>query len=52
MLGFAESEIDNSLEDWLRLVHFDDVADVREKIAQHRSGQNALSSKRISHSPP
>jgi diguanylate cyclase (GGDEF)-like protein/PAS domain S-box-containing protein len=42
MLGFAESEIDNSLEDWLRLVHFDDVADVREKIAQHRSGQNAF----------
>jgi diguanylate cyclase (GGDEF)-like protein/PAS domain S-box-containing protein len=39
MLGFAEGEIDNSPEEWLGLVHSEDIDDVRQKIAQHRSGE-------------
>ena len=35
MLGFAENEIDNTLEEWSKLVHPEDLGWVTAKIQEH-----------------
>ncbi|MBN2080636.1 PAS domain S-box protein [bacterium] len=42
MLGYADAEIGDSLEDWKRLVHPEDLAHVMEAIEQHFSGQTPV----------
>lgn len=39
MLGFAESEIGDSPEDWLGRVHPDDLAQVKTALEAHRKGR-------------
>ncbi|MFB2897528.1 PAS domain S-box protein [Aerosakkonemataceae cyanobacterium BLCC-F50] len=39
MLGFAESEIVNNLNDWEKLVHPDDIEQVSQEVEQHFRGE-------------
>ncbi|MEY2633832.1 MAG: hypothetical protein RIR00_2486, partial [Pseudomonadota bacterium] len=39
LLGYAANEVDDTITAWMRVVHPDDVQDVRAKIANHVSGK-------------
>ncbi|XWK89880.1 MAG: PAS domain S-box protein [Phormidium sp.] len=39
MLGFAESEIGNNLNDWEKLVHPDDIQQLSQEVEQHFRGE-------------
>lgn len=40
MLGFSEAEIGESLSDWFRLVHVDDVDELQEAFSNHLEGKS------------
>lgn len=40
MLGYAEDEVSNSLEEWFNRIHPDDLSEVKAKIAAHLEGQD------------
>uniref|UniRef100_UPI001852F6A2 PAS domain S-box protein n=1 Tax=Methylibium sp. TaxID=2067992 RepID=UPI001852F6A2 len=41
MLGYAEDEVGNRLQDWTRRIHPDDHRRVMDEIARHRRGETA-----------
>lgn len=41
MLGYADNEISNNLNEWKRLVHPDDIQDTMAKVQQHLEGKTA-----------